>query len=168
MNTEPSEKSRSPWGKKGENLVALQIILLLTFIVLPVYPSSQGFELFNTITFIRFAILALCSVITIIFGTTGLYQIKHSLTPLPYPVEHNKLETKGIYALVRHPLYSSQLFAAFGWTVFQMSFSHLLLTAAGFLFFNYKASLEESWLTELHPEYSDYTHHVHKFIPWIY
>ena len=59
-------------------------------------------------------------------------------------------------------------FAAFGWTVFQMSFSHFLLTAAGFVFFSYKASREESWLTELHPEYSDYAHHVRKFIPWIY
>ena len=28
--TKPSERSRSPWGKKGEHLVALQFILLLT------------------------------------------------------------------------------------------------------------------------------------------
>ena len=168
MNTKPSERSRSPWGKKGEHLVALQFILLLTFIFLPVYPSSSGFEFFNTIPVIRFAVLVVCSLIAILFGTAGLYQIKHSLTPLPYPVERNKLETKGIFALVRHPLYSSQLFAAFGWTVFQMSVSHLLLTAAGFLFFSYKASLEESWLTELHPEYTDYARHVNKFIPWVY
>ena len=168
MNTEPPGKNKAPWGKKGEYLVALQFLLLITFIVIPVYPSSSRVELFKLATFIRFAVLAVCWVIAILFGTTGLYQIKHSLTPLPYPVERNKLETKGIFALVRHPLYSSQLFAAFGWTVFQMSVSHFLLTAAGFLFFSYKASLEESWLTELHPEYTDYARHVNKFIPWVY
>ena len=168
MNTEPPGKNKAPWGKKGEYLVALQFLLLITFIVIPVYPSSSSVELFKLATFIRFAVLAVCWVIAILFGTTGLYQIKHSLTPLPYPVERNKLETKGIFALVRHPLYSSQLFAAFGWTVFQMSVSHFLLTAAGFLFFSYKASLEESWLTERHPEYTDYARHVNKFIPWVY
>ena len=168
MNTQPRGKNKVQWGKKGEYLVALQFLLLITFIVLPVYPSSFSVELFKLATFIRFAVLAVCWVIAILFGTTGLYQIKHSLTPLPYPVERNKLETKGIFALVRHPLYSSQLFAAFGWTVFQMSVSHFLLTAAGFLFFSYKASLEESWLTERHPEYTDYARHVNKFIPWVY
>ncbi len=168
MNTQPRGKNKVQWGKKGEYLVALQFLLLITFIVLPVYPSSSSVELFKLATFIRFAVLAVCWVIAILFGTTGLYQIKHSLTPLPYPVERNKLETKGIFALVRHPLYSSQLFAAFGWTVFQMSVSHFLLTAAGFLFFSYKASLEESWLTERHPEYTDYARHVNKFIPWVY
>ena len=168
MNTQPRGKNKVQWGKKGEYLVALQFLLLITFIVLPVYPSSSSVELFKLATFIRFAVLAVCWVIAILFGTTGLYQIKHSLTPLPYPVERNKLETKGIFALVRHPLYSSQLFADFGWKVFKMSVSHFLLTSAGFLFFSYKASLEESWLTERHPEYTDYARHVNKFIPWVY
>ena len=168
MNTEPSGKTIVPWGKKGEFLVALQFALLLTFIFLPVYPSCPGFEIFSTITMLRWTVLAVCWIIAILFGSLGLYQIKHSLTPLPFPVEGNRLVTTGMYALVRHPLYSSQLFAAFGWAVFHLSLSHLLMTGIGFLFFNYKASLEEGWLTELHPEYTDYTHHVKKFIPFIY
>jgi protein-S-isoprenylcysteine O-methyltransferase Ste14 len=168
MNTEPSRKSKLPWGKKGEYLVVLQFVLLLTFLLLPVYPSYSGFKLIKTLTFMRWTMLTVCWVTAFLFGTLGLFQIKHFLTPLPYPVDHNQLVTTGIYALVRHPLYSSLIVSAFGWAVFQISFSHLLMTGIVFLFFSYKTSWEEVWLTELHPEYSDYTRHVKKFIPWIY
>ncbi len=168
MNTEPSQKSTAAWGKKGEYLVVLQVALLSAFIFLPFYPVSSGFELIEPLSFFRWTTLIVCWVIAILFGTLGLHQIKHSLTPLPYPVERNQLVTTGIYALVRHPLYSSQLFAAFGWSFFHMSLSHLLMTGSGFLFFSYKASREEQWLTERHPEYADYARHVKKFIPYIY
>jgi len=168
MNAGSYRKTILPWVKKGGFLVALQFVLLLAFILLPVYPSSTGFEIFSTVTMLRWTTLTACWVVAILFGTLGSYQIKHSLTPLPYPVKDNQLVTTGIYALVRHPLYSSQLFAAFGWAVFHMSLSHIIMTGLGFLFFNYKSSREEGWLTELHPEYTDYAQHVHKFIPWIY
>jgi protein-S-isoprenylcysteine O-methyltransferase Ste14 len=106
MHTEPSGKRKLPWGKKGEYLVALQFALLLTLILLPVYPSSSGFKIIKTLTFMRWTILTLCWLTAILFGTTGVIQIKHFLTPLPYPVDHNQLVTTGIYALVRHPLYT--------------------------------------------------------------
>mgnify|MGYP001090530933 FL=1 len=74
----------------------------------------------------------------------------------------------GIYGLVRHPLYSSQLVAALGWTLFTISLSHLAILVLGFLFFDYKATKEEGWLTERHPDYPAYARRVRKFIPWIY
>jgi protein-S-isoprenylcysteine O-methyltransferase Ste14 len=70
--------------------------------------------------------------------------------------------------VVRHPLYSSQLFAALGWVAFSLSLSHLALLAVGFVFFDFKASKEEAWLTERHPDYADYARGVRKLIPWIY
>lgn len=101
-------------------------------------------------------------------GGLGVLEIRRYLTPLPYPVDHNRLVTTGIYGLVRHPLYSSQLFAALGWTLFSLSVLHLVLLVLGFAFFDYKASREEAWLTERHPEYRTYTRRVRKLIPWIY
>ena len=168
MHTENSRKSNVPWGKKGEYLVILQFALLLTFIVLPVYPSFSTSELFKTLTVIRWSTLVLCGVFAMVLLTLGLQKIKDSLTPLPYPVAHNQLVTTGVYALIRHPLYSCQLFTAFGWSVFSMSMSHLLMTAVSVLFFSYKAAREERWLTERHPEYADYALRVKKFIPWVY
>jgi protein-S-isoprenylcysteine O-methyltransferase Ste14 len=69
---------------------------------------------------------------------------------------------------VRHPLYSSQLFAALGWTLFTLSLTQLAILVLGFLFFDYKASKEEGWLTERHPEYAAYAARGRKFVPWIY
>lgn len=66
------------------------------------------------------------------------------------------------------PLYSSQLFAPFGWIIFTLSRSHLLPLVATFLFFSYKADKEELWLKERHPEYEEYAKRVKKFIPWGY
>ena len=83
-------------------------------------------------------------------------------------MDHSRLVTTGVYGLVRHPLYSSQLFAALGWTLFTLSLSHLGILVLGFLFFDYKASKEEGWLTVRHPEYTAYANRVRKFIPWIY
>jgi protein-S-isoprenylcysteine O-methyltransferase Ste14 len=98
----------------------------------------------------------------------GAIQIRGYLTPLPYPVDHSQLVTGGVYGLVRHPLYSSQLIAALGWTCYTLSLAHLAILALGFLFFDYKSGKEERWLTERHPEYADYARRVRKLVPWIY
>ena len=85
--------------------------------------------------------------VALVFGGLGVFAIRAYLTPLPYPVAHNQLVRSGVYGLVRHPLYSSQLFAALGWTAFTLSLTHLALLVAGFAFFDHKASREEAWLT---------------------
>ncbi|NTW70373.1 MAG: isoprenylcysteine carboxylmethyltransferase family protein [Chlorobiaceae bacterium] len=162
MNSDTSQK------KRGSYLVVLQFALMLGFATLPVYPEPSGTELFERLATLRWLALALFSGSALILGTLGSYSIRKYLTPLPYPVENNQLVTTGIYSVLRHPLYSALLFAALGWSVFSMSISHLLLTVTGFLFFNFKASKEEKWLTERHPEYTAYARQVKKFIPWIY
>ncbi|MBD0342786.1 MAG: isoprenylcysteine carboxylmethyltransferase family protein, partial [Microcoleus sp. Co-bin12] len=66
------------------------------------------------------------------------------------------------------PLYSGLILAALGWTLFQMSLSHLIATAILIIFFDIKANREETWLTQKYPEYSDYRQRVKKIIPGIY
>jgi protein-S-isoprenylcysteine O-methyltransferase Ste14 len=154
-------------GSRGELLVALQFLLLGTFILTPVFPRLRETVLYEQLAMIRWVILVFCWTIATVLGAGGLYSIRKYLTPLPYPVDDNRLVQTGVYALVRHPLYSSLLFAAAGWTEFCMSASHLLLTALGCLFFSHKAAKEEQWLTERHPEYRDYARKVRKFIPRI-
>jgi len=163
-----AQQDKLSWGKRGEHLVVFQFILFFTFIFLPVFPDLVDAGTFRKLAFFRWTILIATWVPAFFSGVLGLYHIKKYLTPLPYPVEHNQLVTTGIYAYVRHPLYSSQLFAAMGWSIFAVSCSHLFLTVAGFLFFSYKASLEEQWLTRRHPEYAEYARRVKRFIPWVY
>lgn len=81
---------------------------------------------------------------------------------------NNEKEGKASFFALHHPLYSSQLFTGFGWIIFTLSLSHLLLLAVAFLFFSYKADKEELWLKERYPEYEEYKRRVKKFIPWVY
>jgi len=165
---EHSMKIETPQKGKGAYLVVLQVMLMCGFIILPVRPQLAGTELFEALGIVRWMALALFSGCALILGALGSFAIRNYLTPLPYPVENNRLVTTGIYSIVRHPLYSALLLAASGWSVFSLSLSHLLLTGIALLFFNFKASKEEKWLTGIHPEYTAYTRQVKKFIPWLY
>jgi protein-S-isoprenylcysteine O-methyltransferase Ste14 len=69
---------------------------------------------------------------------------------------------------VRHPLYSGLILAALGWTLFQMSISHLIASALLIILFEIKANREEAWLTKKYPAYSEYRQRVKKLIPGIY
>jgi protein-S-isoprenylcysteine O-methyltransferase Ste14 len=153
------------FGSRGEYLVIMQGMLFLGFIMTPIWPELRNTELYRTLTIFRWILLTTSWSATVIFGIGGAKGIRRYLTPLPYPVDNNQLVQTGVYGLVRHPLYSSMIFAAAGWSIFSMSLTHLLMTAMILLFFNYKASKEETWLTERHPEYRDYVKKVGKFFP---
>ncbi|MCW8796432.1 MAG: isoprenylcysteine carboxylmethyltransferase family protein [Chlorobium sp.] len=167
MNNEKNDGAGLLKGKKGEYLVVLQLLLVLLFIVTPVWnplvnTATESFLLPRTL------VLICCSTVALLFGALGSHNLRNYITPLPYPVAHNKLVTTGVFSLVRHPLYSSQLFIGFGWACYTLSLSHLLLLITAFLFFSFKAGKEERWLTERHPEYKEYARMVKKFIPWMY
>jgi len=96
------------------------------------------------------------------------WQLGRNLTALPRPRPGGFLVQKGLYRVVRHPIYAGLLLWALG-----SSLAHLnpwTLGLAGLLFglLDRKASLEERWLEERHPEYRDYRKGVRKLIPWIY
>lgn len=154
--------------RRGEHLVQIQVLLFLAFIFAPNWNPFVSDELLAVSVPLRWAALVLLWIPAVLLGGLGFINIRKYLTPLPYPVDHNRLVMHGVYRLVRHPLYSSQLFAALGWVLFTLSLSHLLLLVIGFFFFDYKASREEGWLTERHPEYSDYSKRVRKLIPYLY
>ncbi|MBK1724665.1 methyltransferase family protein [Thiocystis violacea] len=155
-------------GKRGEYLVVLQFVLFFAFIITPAWNPLATQGVMEAIAPLRWGALALFGLVALAFGGLGSMHIRDYLTPLPYPVDHSQLVQHGVYSLVRHPLYSSQLFAAFGWTLYSLSLTHLAILAVGFFFFDYKAGKEEGWLTERHPEYADYARRVKKFVPWVY
>jgi protein-S-isoprenylcysteine O-methyltransferase Ste14 len=162
--------TREGWrnNSRGEYLVLLQGLLLAGFAILPVY-KPPGFKIASTqliyLTWILASILGLGALILIV---KGLIDLGKNLTPLPYPREDGELIQTGIYGIVRHPLYSGLILAGFGWTIFQMSLSHLIATAILLMFFDIKANREETWLSEKHPDYSEYSQRVKKLIPGIY
>ena len=162
--------TREGWrnNSRGEYWVLVQGALIVGLIILPVYrptwlnlPSSEWL-------YFTWGIAALLAITGLVIFLKGLLDLGQQLTPLPYPIEEGQLVQSGIYSLVRHPVYSGVILAAFSWTIFQLSLSHLMASAILFAFFDAKANREETWLSEKYPDYSDYRQRVKKLIPWLY
>ncbi|NCA70963.1 MAG: isoprenylcysteine carboxylmethyltransferase family protein [Sphingobacteriia bacterium] len=162
------KSSTSLIGQRGEHLVVIQFILFFGFIFAPVWNPLLTPALMSATEPVRWVLLIATWLVALVLGGFGVMHLRDYLTPLPYPVDHSQLVKHGVYSWVRHPLYSSQLFAAAGWVLFTFSLSHLVLLVLGLRFFDYKASKEEAWLSERHPEYLDYAKRVRKLIPWVY
>ena len=155
-------------GHRGEYLVAIQFALILIFAIMPVWHPGVDSSLLATLRPWLLVLVIPAAVVAILFAGFGSLHIREYLTPLPYPVDHNQLVQTGVYSIVRHPLYASQLFAACAWTLYNLSLPHLLVLIAGVVFFDYKARKEEAWLSERHADYLGYAQRVRKFVPWLY
>ncbi len=98
----------------------------------------------------------------------GAMALGRNLTPFPKPSDSAQLVRHGIYAVVRHPLYTSVITVAIGWALVWQSWPALLVAAMLIPFFHAKALHEERWLRERFPGYADYERRVRRFIPWVY
>jgi protein-S-isoprenylcysteine O-methyltransferase Ste14 len=164
----PNNSKQPGFGGRGELLVAIQFMLMIGFALLPVWHPGLGADAMDASGALRTWLAAPFALLALIFGAFGSVHIRDYLTPLPYPVDHSQLVQHGVYAIVRHPLYASLLFAGAAWALYNLSLSHLAGLAVALVFFNYKAGKEEAWLTERHPEYAHYARRVKKFVPYIY
>lgn len=101
-------------------------------------------------------------------GLGGALALGRNLTPFPRPSPSARLVQHGIYAWIRHPLYTAVTCAALGWALLWASWPSLLTALALAPFFDAKARREEHWLRAQFPEYADYERRVRRFIPWVY
>jgi protein-S-isoprenylcysteine O-methyltransferase Ste14 len=99
------------------------------------------------------------------FGIAGVVVLGRNRTPFPQPREGSELVQHGIYARVRHPLYTSVMLASLGWALIWQSWPALILALALIPFFMAKAWREESWLREKFPDYAEYEKRTPRFLP---
>jgi protein-S-isoprenylcysteine O-methyltransferase Ste14 len=160
--------NRQSWkGERGEYLLLLQAILMVGFLLVPVYrPASVWIQ--PPWQYGLWAIASLLLIPALLLAGKGLLDLGRNLTPLPYPREDGELVQTGMYGVVRHPLYSGILLAALAYTIGQLSLSHAVATGVLFLVLNYKASREEAWLSDRYPAYSTYRQRVKKLIPGLF
>jgi protein-S-isoprenylcysteine O-methyltransferase Ste14 len=109
-----------------------------------------------------------CLFISGFLGAAGVLSLGRNLTPFPKPKHRSTLVQRGIYGVVRHPLYAAVMLAALGCALAYRSWPGLLAGFALILFFNAKATMEERWLLERFPEYQGYAKRVKRFIPFIW
>jgi len=103
-----------------------------------------------------------------LLALAGLFHLGANLTVLPHPKDDATLIEGGAYALVRHPIYSGLILAAFGWALVVASPLTVLYACLLFLFFDLKSRREERWLARKFPRYADYQKRVRKLIPFLY
>lgn len=102
------------------------------------------------------------------FGTMALLQMNRHISALPSPKQGSVLLTTGIYAYVRHPMYSALSLAGIGYGVLESDWYKLLLSLLLLVFFEIKSQYEETRLVDFFPEYRDYKQRTGKFFPMIF
>lgn len=157
MNNPSAESGR------GELWVLGQVILLGLIVLAPILshqvPGADGlFRLAGILSWL--AGLAV--------GGLSLLHLGDNLTIFPRPIENGVLTQRGVYGLVRHPMYLGVCLTALGWSLFLTSPLAVALTVVLGLFFDRKASREEIWLQDKYADYPAYRQQVRKLIPWIY
>lgn len=163
----PGSDSRWWRGERGEWYVVAQVLLFAlvafgprTFAGMPAWPEPVA-----TLASLLGAILVAAG---LLLSASGILRLGDNLTPLPYPKDRAQLVQTGPYRLVRHPIYSGLIIAAFGWGLWLNAWLTLGYALVLFGFFDVKSRREELWLSERFPEYSEYRTRVKKLIPWLY
>lgn len=98
----------------------------------------------------------------------GLIDLGRNLTPVPHPRDDAELIESGVYAYLRHPMYSALIATAVGWGLVVASPWALLLAAGLAVFFDLKARREEAWLVQRYARYADYMTRSRRLIPGLY
>ena len=106
--------------------------------------------------------------VSVICGIAGVMALGRNLTPFPKSSVRTQLVQRGIYSLMRHPLYVAVLCGSVGWALVWQSWPGFVAALVLALFLDAKARREERWLREQFSDYADYERRVRRFIPWIY
>lgn len=116
-------------------------------------------------------------VITVLFVIAGILCIAGGIilwyaavfsAKIDITIKSNRLETGGVYAIVRNPIYSAFLFICIGALLFCRNWYVLILPPLFWVYLTvFMKLIEEKWLSErFGEEYKAYCKRVNRFIPW--
>lgn len=149
---------------RGGWWVVAQVPVLIGAALIPIATGAGALMPGQGLQWIGVAVTVLGLAIT----AAGLLALGDALTPFPRPRQNATLRTHGIYARVRHPVYSGLITASLGWSLWWLSVPGVLYAALVFVFFDRKSAREEVWLAAKFPGYADYRRRVQKLIPLVY
>jgi protein-S-isoprenylcysteine O-methyltransferase Ste14 len=137
--------------------LALGAVVVVPFFTGPRWNSP-------TWLFVLGAAMILLGLLVLIAGGGSLGR---ALTPFPKPLAGATLRDRGVYRIVRHPMYGGAILAGLGFALFTGPLSLAAALALG-LFFELKSRREERWLVEHYADYVAYRVRTRwKFVPGI-
>lgn len=152
------------FSERGGWWVVAQLPLLALAVVLPPWTAGSGGGLDHPLQWLGLALAGGGGLVLL----AGLLALGHALTPFPYPREGSRLVTRGVFGIVRHPIYTGVFLGALGWALAHLSIPGVACSVLLAVFFDRKARREERLLRSRFPEYAAYERRVRRFIPGIY
>lgn len=140
--------------------MALQFFFIAALVALP------GGELWPSGILVTIAGGVLLSA-GVAVGVLAGRRLGKTLTPSPIPREEGHLETTGVYAWARHPIYTALLTLSLGLVLWGASISHVVVFILLALLITLKARAEESMLFSKYDAYAEYASRVGRFFPGI-
>jgi protein-S-isoprenylcysteine O-methyltransferase Ste14 len=142
----------------GYSWVLIQALLLALYGLALAFGASASWGVWRWLSALLVAIGAWV-------GLAALRMHGRKLTPLPEPNPALGLQRTGVYALIRHPMYTGLLLSAFGLAILLQKPLAIVGATALTAFFNLKAREEERRLQRNYPEYADYQRATGRFLP---
>jgi protein-S-isoprenylcysteine O-methyltransferase Ste14 len=90
---------------------------------------------------------------------------KLKLNASPRPNNSAKLVTNGVYAYIRHPIYSSFIQISFGIALLIGNLGSIAVAFASLVFYDFKSRYEERLLIKTYPDYNLYKARTGRFVP---
>ncbi|GAB3977339.1 hypothetical protein GCM10029978_066780 [Actinoallomurus acanthiterrae] len=149
---------------KGEWYVGVQAVLVLVALLAPVFGARSGS--WPGAVAGGGVLLAAVGVGIVVAASIALG--RRSLSPFPKPRPGAALVQHGIFAVVRHPIYTGLTVVVLGWGLVWSSLFTVAWALVLLVFFDVKARREERWLAEQFPDYAAYQKRVPKLIPFVY
>jgi protein-S-isoprenylcysteine O-methyltransferase Ste14 len=142
--------------EKGKKLVFIQFALI---IVLALFPDNNKVD--PRLSIVGTVMLAIG--LALLFA--GFMGLGKSLTANPVPNHDGVLVTKGIYSIVRHPIYVGLLGITLGLVVSSGVWAQIIVWIALAVLLTYKMRWEEVLLTAKYKGYAEYMTKVPAIIP---
>ena len=144
----------------GTGLVVFQFSLLFGLIHLTSPLNAIASGNLSALFFIAISlIVALAALQANQFGNFNIH---------PSPKQNGRLVEHGIYRYIRHPMYTAVMLFGLACMLASPSLQSALMLLALCLVLVRKARLEEAWLKQKYPSYSDYLGKSRGFLPWLY
>ncbi len=142
----------------GWVFVCVQVVLLAMIILLP---GRGDWPVPTWLQVLGFGLVAGGLIVL----AASARSLGSALTATPEPRANARLQTDGLYAHVRHPIYSGVLLVVVGLVARSGSWIVLAVGVATCGFFTVKAAWEERRLAVRYADYRDYAARTGRFVP---